>query len=310
METTTRPDRQRGAFLILAAVFVLIVLSFLGLVFLTTFTTSTSSSLNDIQSTQALFIAEGGLHYAAKLPSPNHGVGTAGARIPLGRGGFYTAVPLLSNNITSAVTSINVSSTDGFLAAPDASYWVVVPPSPGPSLPLTSVCEKMSFTTKTATSFSGGTRDQDATAAAAHNANAVVLSYAWDTAVTTLLDGNFNKNETINPICVDSVTGFDASGFIRLVDSISSTDTEDVFYTGLGLGSATCGGGCAACFTGYQRNAYNGGAPWPGNNHQQARTRVYQLDIGVITTATGVVAGNPLTGDIQRKVQGLLMVVL
>lgn len=51
---------QRGAFLILAAVFVLIVLAFLSTVFLTTFTTSTSSSLNEVQSTRAFAAAEGG----------------------------------------------------------------------------------------------------------------------------------------------------------------------------------------------------------------------------------------------------------
>lgn len=55
--------RQRGAFLIIAAVFLLIVLSFLGVVFLSTFTTSTSTSLNEVQSTRAFYVAEGGLAF-------------------------------------------------------------------------------------------------------------------------------------------------------------------------------------------------------------------------------------------------------
>jgi len=54
---------QRGAFLIIAAVFMLIVLAFLGVVFLTTFTTSTSTSLNEIQATRALALAEGGVEF-------------------------------------------------------------------------------------------------------------------------------------------------------------------------------------------------------------------------------------------------------
>lgn len=54
---------QRGAFLVIAAVFMLIVLSFLGAVFLGTFTTSTSTSLNEIQSTRAFAAAEGGLEF-------------------------------------------------------------------------------------------------------------------------------------------------------------------------------------------------------------------------------------------------------
>lgn len=61
-----RDNPQRGAFLIIAAVFLLIVLAFLGAVFLTTFTTSTSTSLNEVQSTRALFVAEGGVEYARR----------------------------------------------------------------------------------------------------------------------------------------------------------------------------------------------------------------------------------------------------
>lgn len=55
--------RQRGAFLIIAAVFMLIVLAFLGVVFLTTFTTSTSTATNELQSTRAFYVAEGGLAF-------------------------------------------------------------------------------------------------------------------------------------------------------------------------------------------------------------------------------------------------------
>lgn len=54
---------QRGAFLVIAAVFMLLVLSFLGAVFLGTFATSTSTSLDEIQSTAAFAAAEAGLEF-------------------------------------------------------------------------------------------------------------------------------------------------------------------------------------------------------------------------------------------------------
>lgn len=63
MRTIVVSGRQCGAFLILAAVFMLIVLAFLGVVFLTTFSTSTSTSLNEIQSTRAFAVSEGGQEF-------------------------------------------------------------------------------------------------------------------------------------------------------------------------------------------------------------------------------------------------------
>lgn len=56
-------EGQRGAFLILASVFLLIILAFLGAVFLTTFTTGTATATNELQSTRAFYVAEGGLAF-------------------------------------------------------------------------------------------------------------------------------------------------------------------------------------------------------------------------------------------------------
>lgn len=57
--------KQKGASII-AAVFIIIILAFMGLMFLTLFTSSSSSALNEMQSTQALYVAEGGAEFAQR----------------------------------------------------------------------------------------------------------------------------------------------------------------------------------------------------------------------------------------------------
>ncbi|MDP1602654.1 MAG: hypothetical protein Q8M03_05260, partial [Legionella sp.] len=116
MSGKTRVDRQRGAFLIIAAVFLLIVLAFLGAVFLTTFTTSTSTALNEVQSTRALFVAEGGVEFARRdltldanwywNPDPNSLSGT------LGSGQFATDI---SYPATALRKNIGAASPGGEL---------------------------------------------------------------------------------------------------------------------------------------------------------------------------------------------------
>ena len=54
---------------ILAAIFIVVVLAFMGVVFLSLFSAGTMSSVNDMQSTQALYLAEGGLQYALRSNS-------------------------------------------------------------------------------------------------------------------------------------------------------------------------------------------------------------------------------------------------
>jgi len=119
-------EGQRGAFLIIAAVFLLIVLSFLAVVFLTTFTTSTSTSLNELQSGQALYIAEGGLERAVyRLKSgtscnPAYAVNLDETNVLLGRGDFdivgtnHTLSTTLSAGISNLVVVIPVSSSANF----------------------------------------------------------------------------------------------------------------------------------------------------------------------------------------------------
>jgi Tfp pilus assembly protein PilX len=109
-------DRQRGAFLIIAAVFMLIVLVFMSMVFLTTFTTSTSTTMNELQSTQALFIAEGGLQYTLALNKTNiPNYSTNGTWKNLGAGQLKVDTPAyLTANIAAGAVTIPVDSTASF----------------------------------------------------------------------------------------------------------------------------------------------------------------------------------------------------
>ncbi len=53
---------QRGVSLI-AAIFILVILAFMGVMFLTMINTASLTSVNDLQSAQALYIAEGGVEF-------------------------------------------------------------------------------------------------------------------------------------------------------------------------------------------------------------------------------------------------------
>lgn len=52
-----------GGFTLVATVFILAVLAFMALVFLTVFTAGTSTSVNDLHSAQALYVAEAGVEF-------------------------------------------------------------------------------------------------------------------------------------------------------------------------------------------------------------------------------------------------------
>jgi hypothetical protein len=54
--------RQRGVSLI-AAIFIIVVLAFMGVIFVSLISTSTFTSLNDMQATQAFYTAEGGIEF-------------------------------------------------------------------------------------------------------------------------------------------------------------------------------------------------------------------------------------------------------
>ena len=132
---------QKGVSLI-AAIFIIVILGFMGVMFVSLIGTSTLTSVNDMQSMQALYVAEGGLERAVRfLDSPildptstnldrrgacasvtgdvaltnvAHGPGQFTVTTEAGSP-FYPAVATtLSAGITPLTTTINVNATAGY----------------------------------------------------------------------------------------------------------------------------------------------------------------------------------------------------
>lgn len=294
---------------IVATILALLIFSLFIAVAVSLVTTGAHIGVQETQGQQAFYIAEGGIHYAAvTLNFPNYVVDPA---VNLGNGSFTTSVPTLSSAIidVSPIPSKDVSSTEGFLMTnnpsdtPPNQYWVMLCDTlgnPTPNLTVSSTCEKISFTGKTATSFTTGTRGRHSSSAALHLANAVVLTYSWNTSITTTL--NNAMSASTSKLCVVNTLGFTMPGFIQIADTNpTENQTEDVFCRNIGA-PAVCSAPPAcpgACFAGCTRNAFNGNGNGPA--HSSGIT-VYQSEIGVLTTSTGVVP-NVLTSSVRRTVQ-------
>jgi len=127
-ECESRFPNAKGVSLI-AAVFIIVILGFMGVMFVSLINTSALSSVNDLQSAQALNIAEGGVEFeqyslaqnldwyrSASDPFAVTGV------VNLGAGSFTASIVLpatkLRSQMTFSTTSpIRVYSTDRFLPA-------------------------------------------------------------------------------------------------------------------------------------------------------------------------------------------------
>ena len=101
---------------IIAAIFIIVILAFMGVMFVSLLNTSGFSAINDMQSTQALYIAEGGLQYTLALNKnnmPNYS--TRGTWKNLGGGQFKVDTPTF---VTAAFNTndgiLTVDSTAGF----------------------------------------------------------------------------------------------------------------------------------------------------------------------------------------------------
>ncbi|MDC4228074.1 MAG: hypothetical protein MPW15_28545 [Candidatus Manganitrophus sp.] len=159
---------ERGIALI-AAIFMVVVFGFLGLVVVSLVGTQGFSTMNDLKSDQALFIAEGGMERA--ILQFRGGTSCAGLTnaVPtaLGAGSFtivgqlFRPISTLINQgggINNNVTTIPVDSTAGY-----ASHGRIRIDT-----------EWIDYTGITATSFTGARRASGGSAAAAHADNAPV----------------------------------------------------------------------------------------------------------------------------------------
>jgi hypothetical protein len=118
-QSVIRNPQSRGVSII-AAVFIIVVLAFMGLMFVSLITTGSFSAINDMQSAQALYIAEGGLQYTLALNQTNiPNYSTHGALINLGVGQFRVdTMAFLTGAVAVGATSITVDSTDSFPPPP------------------------------------------------------------------------------------------------------------------------------------------------------------------------------------------------
>ena len=154
---------------IIAAIFIIVILAFMGMVFLTLFTSTSVTSINEFQSTRALYVAEGGLDRGiryftsptlteriacASIPATNTPLGSGEFSLTIEAGSpFYsTAATTLSGGIVAGDTTISVGSTAGY-----ASYGRIMIDR-----------ELMDYTGITANSFTGILRGRDGTTAVSH----------------------------------------------------------------------------------------------------------------------------------------------
>ena len=195
-------DNAKGVSLI-AAIFIIVVLAFMGVMFVSMVGTSTFTSVNDMQSAQALSIAEGGMEYILQNRTfPNYS--TAGTMVSLGTGSFTVSTPTyLTADPGAAGLTINVQSTATF---PNAGRIIVD-------------SELITYTGKNATQFNVGvTRGAGGTTASAHAVGNAVYP------VTTVTNNPLPiGNTTIN---VTSNVGFSMPGVIVI-------DTEYIFCAGV-----------------------------------------------------------------------------
>ena len=120
----TKNINQNGVSLI-AAIFILVVLAFMGVMFVSLINTSSLTSVNDMQSAQALYIAEGGVEFAQYSLAQNLDWYTS-AKDPistgaqnLGVGSFITTTTLPATKLhavmpLASVNPVRVYTTDNF----------------------------------------------------------------------------------------------------------------------------------------------------------------------------------------------------
>ncbi|MEO5657104.1 MAG: hypothetical protein ABIO65_12320 [Nitrospiria bacterium] len=159
----TAPRGSQSGASLLGAIFLIVVVGFFGLIIVSLVSTQNFSSVNELASTNALFIAEAGIEralYAAKAGTPCDQLDYVG--VPLNPGTFTTASTqynpastTLTGAITNAVTTIPVVSTAGY--------------APRGRLRIES--EEMKYAGIAGNTFTGVQRGAAGTAAAAHAIN-------------------------------------------------------------------------------------------------------------------------------------------
>lgn len=174
MHTHKALGKHRG-FLMMVALMLIVVISFIGLAVSSMFVGISTSTINNLQSTQALYLAESGLEHATHLlltPTITNRTNCSGLSVTnsLGKGNytvsatgpFYVSSPTtLSSAINSTVTTLPVASTTAYRGAGR----IMIDE------------ELIDYTTIDGTNFIGVARGVDGSVAASHTAGTRIGQY-------------------------------------------------------------------------------------------------------------------------------------
>lgn len=213
---------QRGVSLI-AAIFIIVILAFMGVMFVTLINTSSFTAVNDLQSDQALYVAQGGLEYILNYGTfPNFSMGGVSKSLT-SAGQFLTSTPAyLTAAVALGNTTISVNSTAGFYAGSVAMPgWIIIDN------------DTISYTGSTGNSFTGV-----ANISAAHaSGNAV---YPVASLTTALVTG------CASPVNIQS--SYASNNF--LIPGIVTIGTELFYCTGATIATPGSFNNCTRCYQG------------------------------------------------------------
>ncbi len=272
---------QQGASII-AVIFLIVVVAFLGVIIVSLYVTQSSQAIGELHSTQALYIADGGVEYALKDPSgkgfPNYSYplySTRGAtpNIVLGQGNFITNSPAV---LTAAIPQtpqagqpINVSiwTSSSDFTPPAANAGVVIETGGNR--------DELLCTGPNSTASLQGCSKIPAGLIRVHNVDDAVYPITTLSGVGVQITGaNCNSLASIN-------VSYDTAMF--LPQGILKIDSEYFHYTGKTANSFT---NVTRCFRGSSNQPHNGGSV------------VYQY----VITSTGTVS-TIFGGNAQRVVR-------
>lgn len=228
---------QKGASII-AVIAIMLILAVMGAALVSLVTTGSDVSVNQLQSEQALYIADGGLQYVLKYNNyPNYS--TNGNWTPLGAGRFKVDTPAyVTPGINASVTTIPV------VFEPTATF-----PSSGLIL---IDSELISYTGTTSSSFTGATRGAGGTTATTHSDGSSVYPAAR---LKTGLNANCNSTP-IDIVDTDNPGGFQIPGVIFI-------DNEYFYCQGTSPPPDYQFTNCVRCYMGTSGAAHPATPPQP-----------------------------------------------
>jgi len=185
----------------------MLILSVMGAVLVSLVTTGSDISIDQMQSSQALGVAEAGIEYVVENGTfPNY---YAPAAVSLGQGSFTVSTPTwVFSNITGAEATIKVGSTAGF-------------PTPGRII---IDSELIGYAGTTANSFTGATRGVSGTTVSSHPAN---------NSVYPVTDLTADPGAAGTAIAVSSTVGFVIPGVVKAgPEYLYCTGSTPITFTG------------------------------------------------------------------------------